>query len=140
MVEELTLKLIDECAKHRSTYLRYMLNNLESQYDIELVQNLYRMMGLEKESLEKMMNLLVDRNNYLQTITYTVEIYIERYNGENNTWDYYIFPQFTPNITDGIKASFVKPGTWNKDEKMAMAIAEALSKQYDGAIIKKVSV
>lgn len=140
MVDELILNLIDECAKHRSTYLRYTLNNLDSLYDIDLIHNLYTMMGIEKESLEQMMTLLVDRTKYLQTITYSIEIFIERYNGENNTSEYYIFPQFTPNVTDGAKLSFVKAGTWNKDEKIAIAIAESLSKQYNGAIIKKITV
>jgi hypothetical protein len=135
MIDERAIKLIDECSKHRASYLTY-INNLDTIYDIEFVKSLYDLMELQRDSLNIMMTLLAERYNYLQPITFTAVIIIDKYNGEDGTSDYYIFPQLTPNIQDGDKLTFVKAGTWVKNDlKMALAIAEGLQKVYGGKII-----
>ena len=137
MIDKTVLDLLNSNAQNKGNYLTY-LNNLDSIYDIEFVQTLFTICKLQKESLESMMNLLSDKYTYLQTITYTTKIIIEKYNGENNTVNYYVFPQITPNIPDGDKMVFARAGMWFKDDKMAIAFAEALKVTYNGEIVKTI--
>jgi len=137
MIDKTVLDLLNSNAQNKGNYLTY-LNNLDSIYDIEFVQTLFTICKLQRESLESMMNLLSDKYTYLQTITYTTKIIIEKYNGENNTVNYYVFPQITPNIPDGDKMVFARAGMWFKDDKMAIAFAEALKVTYNGEIVKTI--
>jgi hypothetical protein len=136
MIDPTVIQLLDNCSRSKASYLTYM-NNLDTMYDIEFIANLYNIMKLQKESLEMMMQLLYDKHEYLKTLTYSTKIIIEKYNGENNTIDYYVFPQLTPNILDGEKLTFVRGGMWFKDEIMANAFAEALKVTYNGEIQKR---
>jgi len=136
MIDPTVINILDECSKNKSNYLTYM-NNLDTMYDIEFIRTLYTIMKLQKESLEMMMQLLYEKHEYLNTITYSSKIIIEKYNGENNTIDYYVFPQLTPNIPNGEKLTFVRGGMWFKDEIMANAFAEALKVTYNGEIQKR---
>ena len=113
------------------------MNNLDTMYDIEFIINLYNIMKLQKESLEMMMQLLYEKHEYLKTITYSTKIIMEKYNGENDAIDYYVFPQLTPNIENGDKLIFARSGMWFKDETLANAFAEALKVTYNGEITKK---
>lgn len=136
MIDPTVINILDECSKNKANYLTYM-NNLDTMYDIEFIRTLYTIMKLQKESLEMMMQLLYEKHEYLNTLTYSTKIIIEKYNGENNTIDYYVFPQLTPNIPDGDKLTFVRGGMWFKDEVMANAFAEALKVTYNGEIQRK---
>lgn len=136
MIDETVMKLLEEHSKNKANYLIY-LNNLDTMYDIEFVRALYSIMKLHKESLEGMMQLLYEKHEYLKTITYTTKIIIEKYNGENDVIDYYVFPQVTPDIPNGDKMTFARAGMWFKDEVMANAYAEALKATYKGNIIKQ---
>lgn len=137
MIDKPVLDLLNSNAHNKGNYLTY-LNNLDSIYDIEFIQTLFTICKLQKESLEGMMQLLSDKYTYLQTITYTTKIIMEKYNGENDTVDYYVFPQITPNIPDGDKMTFVRAGMWFKDDKMALAFAEALKVTYNGEVVKTI--
>lgn len=136
MIDPTVINILDECSKNKANYLTYM-NNLDTMYDIEFIRTLYTIMKLQKESLEMMMQLLYEKHEYLKNLTYSTKIIIEKYNGEHNTIDYYVFPQLTPNIPDGDKLTFVRGGMWFKDEIMANAFAEALKVTYKGEIQKK---
>lgn len=136
MIDPTVINILDECSKNKANYLTYM-NNLDTMYDIEFIRTLYTIMKLQKESLEMMMQLLYEKHEYLKTLTYSIKIIIEKYNGDNNTVDYYVFPQLTPNIPDGDKLTFVRGGMWFKDEVMANAFAEALKVTYNGEIQRK---
>jgi hypothetical protein len=136
MIDPTVIQLLDNCSRSKASYLTYM-NNLDTMYDIEFIINLYNIMKLQKESLEMMMQLLYEKHEYLKTITYSTKIIIEKYNGDNNTIDYYVFPQLTPNIENGDKLVFARSGMWFKDEILANAFAEALKVTYNGEITKK---
>jgi len=56
---------------------------------------------------------------------------MEKYIGDNNTIQYYVYPSIIPNIPDGDKKSFTKAGLWFVDEKIATAYAELLKNQYN---------
>jgi hypothetical protein len=136
MIDPTVIQLLDNCSRSKASYLTY-INNLDTMYDIEFITNLYHIMRLQKESLEMMMQLLYEKQEYLKTITYSTRIIMEKYNGENDAIDYYVFPQLTPNIENGDKLTFVRAGMWFKDEILANAFAEALKVTYKGEITKK---
>jgi hypothetical protein len=141
MIDETLIKFLEEHSKDKPVYLKY-INNLDTMYDMELIQTLCTIMKLQKESLEMMINLLQGRQTYLATLTYTTNIIIEKYNDEkNNIIDYYVYPQITPNIPDGNKLAFSKAGMWFKDENVAVAFAEILkTTKYNNGEIKKIEV
>ena len=140
MIDETLINLLENCSKNKPSYLRY-INNLNTMYDIELSQTLYTIMKLQKESLEMMMELLSERHAYLTTLTYTTDIIIEKFIGENDAIDFYVYPQVTPNIPDGNKLTFAKPGTWFKDEDVATVFAESLkAAKYKNGEVRKIIV
>lgn len=137
MIDESVMNLLNECAKNKATYLVY-INNLDNMYDIEFTKTLHDIMRLQRDSLNMMMTLLSQRYDYLSTLTFTTRIYIEKYNGVNDTVNYYVFPQVTPDIPDGEKMAFVRIGQWFTDDKLALAFAEELKTKYGGEIVKTI--
>jgi hypothetical protein len=136
MIDENIIKLLEEHSKNRPSYLSY-INNIDLMYDRDFLLTLYTIMKLQKENLEMAMALLYDRDQYLNTLTYIIKIIVERHNGENDTVNYYIYPQITPNIPNGDKLTFTKAGTWFKDEAEATAFADILRDKYIGSEIVK---
>jgi len=139
MIDPSIIKLLEDCAKSKANYLLY-LDNLDNIYDIEFITTLYNIMRLQKDSLDMAMTLLSQRYDHLKTLTFTTKIYIEKYSGyADGSIIYYVFPQVTPNIPDGDKMIFVRPGAWfENDEVAAIAFAEALKVTYGGEIVKTI--
>lgn len=137
MINETVMKLLNENAQNKANYLLY-LNNMDTIYDIEFVRTLYEIMRLQRDSLNIMIQLLIDKHEYLSTLTFTTKIYIEKYNATEDTFTYFVFPQVTPNIENGDKLTFTRPGQWFGDPDIALAFAEALKLTYGGEIINKI--
>jgi hypothetical protein len=135
MIDENIVKLLEEYSKSKPSYLSY-INNIDTMYDREFLLTLYTIIKLQKENLEMVMRLLYDRDQYLNTITYTTKIIVEQHNGAD-TVDYYVYPQLTPNISNGDKLAFIKAGTWFKEDVVAMAFAGVLKDKYTGSEIVK---
>lgn len=138
MIDKTVMKVLEENLRDKNNYLA-RLDELDILYDAELVNTLFAITRLQKESLEMAMKLLSDRYEYLNTITYKIEIIIEKYIGDNREITYYVYPSITPNIQDGEKYTFSKAGLWFVDEKMALSYAELLKENYK-CDIKKILI
>jgi len=138
MIDKTVMKVLEENLRDKNNYLA-RLDELDILYDAELVNTLFAIVKLQKESLEMAMKLLSDRYEYLNTITYKIEIIIEKYIGDNKEITYYVYPSITPNIHEGVKYTFSKAGLWFVDETMAASYAELLKENYK-CDIKKILV
>lgn len=140
MIDQNVMRVLNDHSLNRTGYLAY-INNLDTIYDIELVSTLYATMKLQKNNLEMMMNLLNAHKEYLNTLTFTIKIIVEKYYTNNEKeYEYYVYPQITPQIPDGDKSTFSKAGMWFKDENIAMAFAEVLKNTYTQCEIIKTLV
>lgn len=137
MITDSVMKVLQNNAANRANYLMY-LNNIDNIYDREFVGSLHEIIRLQISSLTTMLKVLNDRYDYLDGLTYITKIYVEKYVGENDQTEYFVFPQITPNIPDGDKMTFTKPGMWFKnDEDAALAFAITMQANEGGEIIKK---
>jgi hypothetical protein len=130
MIDKSIMKILEDDLQDKNNYLAH-LNELDIIYDADLINTLLSIAKLRKESFEMVMILLLERYNYLTTLSYTKQIIMEKYIGDNNTIQYYVYPSIIPNIPDGDKKSFTKAGLWFVDEKIATAYAELLKNQYN---------
>lgn len=136
MISDSVMKLLQENAQNRANYLIYM-QHLDNVFNAEHIETLYEIMRLQKENLGYMMDLLHQRHEYLKDITFTTKIYVEKYNKDNDMFEYFVFPQITPNIEDGDKMTFTKCGSWFNDEPSALEHANKLKTETNGTIIIK---
>jgi hypothetical protein len=139
MIDQSIITTLEQCSRDKPAYLSY-LNNFDILYDIEVVRTLHEMMRLQKESSEAMMNLLYQKHEYLKTLTFSTKICVEKHISNNDIIDYYVAPLITPNIPDGEKLTFIKPGKWFKkeEEDKALEFAKSLQLKYGGEILKTI--